>query len=528
MSLGSWVLVALVGAIAFTAAYDLLQTRHAILRNFPIIGHFRYWLEAVGPELRQYIVTDNNEERPFSRDQRSWIYASAKKENNYAGFGTDEKIELIPNYIIIKHSAFAPEHHGQPRRDGEPPRDFHPLNAEKLAGEYPIPCAKVLGSVRGRAKAFRPTSAINTSAMSFGSLSGPAVEAMNRGAALAGCLQNTGEGGVSPYHQKGGELIWQIGTGYFGCRESDGSFSRQRFVDTVEANPVRAIEIKLSQGAKPGLGGVLPAAKVTPQISEMRGVPLGSDVISPSHHSAFGSVDEMLDFVEELGETTGLPIGIKSAIGEDRLWRELAEHMVRGDRGVDFITIDGGEGGTGAAPLVFSDHVALPFNIAFTRVYRIFAEAGVADRVVWVGSGKLGFPESALLAFAFGCDMIHVAREAMIAVGCIQAQRCHTGHCPTGVATQNKWLMRGLDPTSKAARLANYVVTLRKELLWLSRACGEPHPGLVTGDHIEIMADAYSSRSLWEVFDYQAEWGLPGAADRRAIRRIMERNEAVH
>jgi len=527
MGFWGWFGSALGAVVLLTVVYDLIQRKHAILRNFPIVGHFRYWLEAVGPELRQYIVTSNNEERPFSRDQRRWVYSSAKKQNNYFGFGTDEQIELIPNYIIIKHAAFAPEAR-EASIPGTPRPDFHPLNASKLSGEYPLPCAKVLGSYRGRAKAFRPPSAIGISGMSFGSLSRAAVEAMNRGAAIAGCLHNTGEGGLSPHHRNGGDLIWQIGTGYFGCRAEDGGFCESRFLETVESAPVRAVEIKLSQGAKPGLGGVLPAAKVTREIAAIRGVPLGEDVISPSHHRAFGDVDEMLDFVESLAEKTGLPIGIKSAVGEERVWRDLARHMASGARGVDFITIDGGEGGTGAAPLVFTDHVALPFKIGFTRVYRIFAEEGVAERVVWFGSGKLGFPENALLGFSFGCDMINVGREAMMAVGCIQAQRCHTGRCPTGVATQNRWLVRGLDPTSKAARLANYVMTLRKELLWLSRACGEPHPGLVTGDHIEILDDRYRSTSLWEVFDYEHGWGLPGPSDEAAIRELMCGLEVGH
>jgi len=546
MGAWAWAGVILLGVAIVTAIGDLIQKKHAILRNFPVIGHFRYWLEAVGPELRQYIVTDNNEERPFSRDQRRWVYASAKKENNYFGFGTDERIELEPNYIIIKHAAFAPNGDtpsgsapngdtppgsvtdGDAPQKGTVKRDFHPMNAKKMGADYPLPCAKVMGASRGRAKAFRPSSAISISAMSFGSLSAAAIEALNRGAALANCLHNTGEGGISPYHQNGGDLVWQLGTGYFGAREPDGIFSKTRFLEAVEANPVRAIEIKLSQGAKPGLGGVLPAAKVTPEISKTRGVPVAKDVISPSHHRAFGCVDEMLDFVEDLAESSGLPIGIKSAVGEEKLWRDLATQMAKGDRGVDFITVDGGEGGTGAAPLVFSDHVALPFKIGFTRVYRIFAEADVAKRVVWIGSGKLGFPENALLGFAVGCDMIAVAREAMLAVGCIQAQRCHTGHCPTGVATQSKWLMRGLDPMSKAARFANYVVTLRKELLWLSRACGKAHPGLVTADQIEILGDGYRSTSVWEVFDYEPEWGLPAAADRAEIQRVMSEFETLH
>lgn len=513
-----WSLVVVIGLLLAVAVHDLVQKKHAILRNFPILGHFRYLLEAVGPELRQYIVTSNNEERPFSRDQRRWVYASAKKENNYFGFGTDEKVELEPNFVIIKHAAFPPK----------PPPGSHASEERRKYGfpvpdqrTYTLPCAKVMGGARGRAKAFRPASVVNVSGMSYGSLSAPAIEALNRGSALAGCLHNTGEGGVSEHHLHGGELIWQIGTGYFGCRTLDGEFSKERFLETVERTPVRAVEVKLSQGAKPGLGGLLPGVKVTPEIARIRGVEVGKDVISPSHHGAFSDVDELLDFVEDLAEATGLPVGIKSAVGDEGFWRDLARAMASGERGVDFIAIDGGEGGTGAAPLVFSDHVALPFKLAFTRVYRIFAREGVAERVVWIGAGKLGFPETGLLAFAFGCDLIAVGREAMMAVGCIQAQRCHTDHCPTGVATQNRWLMRGLDPTSKSARLANYVVALRKELLWLSRACGVTHPGLVTGRHIEILDDHFGSKGLYEIFGYEEGWGLPAPADRDAIEELM-------
>ncbi|MDX1578683.1 MAG: FMN-binding glutamate synthase family protein, partial [Gemmatimonadota bacterium] len=405
MGFWAWTGSALLAVVVLTAIHDVVQNRKAVLRNFPVIGHFRYWLQAIGPELRQYIVAANNEERPFNRDQRRWVSSSAEGGNNYFGFGTDEKIELEPNFVIIKHATFAPGPAGEAGRPREPKPDFHPLDAEKMAGDYPLPCAKVLGESRGRERAFRPASAVSISGMSFGSLSAPAVEAMNRGAAMAGCLHNTGEGGIAPYHRHGGELIWQLGTGYFGARERDGSFSRSRFLEAVDANPVRAVEIKLSQGAKPGLGGVLPARKVTEEIAEIRGISMGEDVISPSHHRAFGDVDEMLDFVEDLAGETGLPIGIKSAVGEDAFWRGLAREMAAGERGVDFIAIDGGEGGTGAAPLVFTDHVALPFKTAFTRVYRIFQEAGVAERVVWIGSGKLGFPETGLLAFSFGCDM---------------------------------------------------------------------------------------------------------------------------
>lgn len=265
---------------------------------------------------------------------------------------------------------------------------------------------------------------------------------------------------------------------------------------------------------------MLPAAKITPEIARIRLVPLGRDCISPAAHSAFHDVSSMLDFIEQLAEATGLPVGIKSAVGEMGFWEELARLIDTTGRAPDFITIDGGEGGTGAAPLVFSDHVALPFKLGFSAVYKLFAERGVHEKVVFIGSGKLGFPEQALLALALGCDMINVGREAMLAIGCIQAQQCHTGHCPTGVATQNRWLMGGLDPTHKAARLANYLVTLRKELLQLAHACGEVHPALVPIDRIEIV-DGLSSRSAREVFGYRDDWGLPTPEERAAIREIM-------
>jgi glutamate synthase domain-containing protein 2 len=508
-----WILTTIGLILLGIILYDLVQRKHAILRNFPIIGHFRYLFEAVGPELRQYIVTSNNEERPFNRDQRSWIYASSKRQNNYVAFGTDDELELSPNYLIIKHAAF-PLLAPNPWDPGYDPK-------------YPLPCAKVLGAARHRKKAFRPESVVNVSGMSFGALSAPAVEAMNRGCLNAGCLHNTGEGGVSPYHREGADLVWQIGTGYFGCRDEHGRFSMERFLETVQSAPIRAVEIKLSQGAKPGLGGLLPGEKVSAEIAAIRGIPVGKTCASPSRHSAFSDVDSMLDFVERLAEETGLPVGIKSAVGEIGFWRELARQMARTSRGVDFVTIDGGEGGTGAGPLVFSDHVALPFKQGFTRVYREFAKAGVHDNVVFVGSGKLGFAESAVLAFSLGCDMIAVAREAMMAVGCIQAQRCHTGRCPTGVATQNKWLIRGLDPGFKSERLANYICTLRKELLSVSRACGLCHPALLTDPHIDILDGSFGAASLFEVFQYRDDWGLPSEADIKEIRRIMERGSGT-
>ena len=304
------------GSLGAVASWDLWQRRHTLLRNYPVIGHLRFILEAVGPELRQYIVTDNDSERPFSRDQRRWVYTSSKLANRYFGFGTDNDLERVHNYPVIKHAAFpvsAP--------DGEPE---HPEPA------VPLPAAKVLGGARRRAKAFRPSSLVNVSAMSFGSLSGAAITALNKGAAMAGALHTTGEGGVSPYHLNGGDLVWQIGTGYFGCRNDDGTFSLPRLIDQVAATPsIRAIEIKLSQGAKPGLGGMLPGAKVTPEIAAMRGVPVGVDCKSPAGHSAFRDVDGLLELVETIAAETGLPVGVKSAVGEGAFWLELAARMER-------------------------------------------------------------------------------------------------------------------------------------------------------------------------------------------------------
>ncbi|WP_235736699.1 FMN-binding glutamate synthase family protein [Nocardioides alcanivorans] len=496
-----------IAGIGSVATYDLLQRKHAILRNFPVLGHGRYLLERVGPELRQYIVTSNDEERPFSRDQRSWVYASSKLENNYVGFGSDNDVENQVGYVIFKHRTFA-----------ESDADTRPHGHEESAS---IPSAKVMGKARDRRKAFRPASVVNISAMSFGSLSGNAIEALNKGAAQADCMHNTGEGGLSPAHRQGGDLIQQIGTAYFGCRDAQGRFDLDRLVDLVASAPVKMIEIKLSQGAKPGLGGMLPAAKVTSEIAEIRGIPVGEDCASPARHTAFHDVDSMLDFVEMVADATGLPVGIKSAVGDLTFWDHLVEQMAKGDRGVDFVNVDGGEGGTGAAPLVFSDHVAQPFRIGFSQVYRRFAAAGLTDDVTFIGAGKLGLPDNALVAFALGADMVNVAREAMLSVGCIQAQKCHTDRCPTGVATQNPRFSRGLDPRDKAERAANYVTSLRRDLLKVSHAIGVAHPGLVTTDDIDLVTGTRKVEHLADVYSYQAGWGILGAAVAKEIRELM-------
>lgn len=480
-----WVIIAL----ALVAIRDIFfQKKHTISHNFPVVGHLRYWLESIGPEMRQYFVANNREELPFNRIERSWIYASAKKENNYEGFGTDR--DIYAHQHIFINNAMMPF-----KVDNN-----HP-NAIDMSF---IPCAKVMGNYHKRKRPYRPASIINVSAMSFGSLSAKAVESLNKGVKMADAYHNTGEGGLSPYHKYGGDLVFHFGTGYFGVRATDGNFSMPKMVQLVEDNPyIRAIEIKLSQGAKPGKGGVLPGAKITKQIAEIRGVEIGKDVLSPPNHRAFSNVPELVDFIEAIADATGLPVGIKAAIGKLEQWEELAKLMKAENRGPDFITIDGGEGGTGAAPPSFADHVSLPWVYGFSDIYRLFQRYDLTDRIVFIGSGKLGFPAKGAMAFAMGVDCINVAREAMMSIGCIQAQICHTNRCPTGVATQSKWLQAGIDPTFKSVRLAQYFKTFRRELIEITHAAGYEHPCQFTMADVEMNVDDHNlSKEFNKTFGY--------------------------
>lgn len=374
---------------------------------------------------------------------------------------------------------------------------FRPGQVSQLPtlGEVPIDTSVVLGA--RAAKPLRLDLPVFVSHMSFGALSAEAKEALARGSAAAGTAIASGEGGAHPRERdNAAHYIFEMASGYFGWTEEN-------------ITAADAIEIKIGQGAKPGLGGTLLGPKVTDEIAAIRGVPVGEDCVSPPYHREFSDVDGLIDLVERIAGATGLPVGIKSAVGEQRFWDDLVARMAERGEGPDFVTIDGGEGGSGAAPLVFADHVSLPFRIGFPRVYRTFAAAGLADDVVFVGSGKLGLPGSGLMAMALGCDLVNVGREALLSIGCIQAQRCHTGRCPTGVATQVPWLVRGLDPDLKSVRCANYVVALRRELLRLARACGQPHPGYVDLDHLEFVEDPTLSRSARERFGYAAGWGVP-------------------
>ncbi|MDQ6969148.1 MAG: FMN-binding glutamate synthase family protein [Mariprofundus sp.] len=470
--------------------WDFRQEKHTILRNYPVIGHARYILEKVGPGMRQYWVTNDKEEQPFNRDERSWVYRTAKKVDNHFGFGTTEQQYGI-GYPIIKHAAF-------------------PFPADKiiLSDDDPttMPCMKVMGEAHGRKRPFRPKSIINVSAMSYGALGKHAISALNLGAAQAGAYHTTGEGGISPFHLLGADVIWQLGTGYFGARDASGAFSLDVVCRQVKENPqIRAIEIKLSQGAKPGKGGVLPGAKVTAEIAKIRGIAVGEACISPASHSQFHDVDSMIAFIERVADATGLPVGIKSAVGEFEFWDELSDRMIQGDCGPDFIVIDGSEGGTGAAPLTYSDHVSLPFKIGFSRVYQTFQTKGIANDVVWIGSGKLGFPDRAVIALSLGCDCINIAREAMLSLGCIQSQACHTGHCPTGITTMDPKKMRGLVIDNKATRLAEYLRGFREELYSLAHSAGLEHPGQFRPDQIEVSSGVNVFETLEKIMGYAPE-----------------------
>ena len=475
--------------LAIVAIRDINQKKHTIKHNFPVVGHLRYWIETIGPEFRQYIVANNREELPFNRRQRSWIYASSKRENNFQGFGTDQDVNGA-GYIFIKPALLTKRL----------PKD-HPYRENP----YVLPSAKVIGLPHNRRKPYRPKQVINISGMSFGSLSARAIESLNKGAAKFGCYHNTGEGGFSPYHNKGGDVVLNIGTAYFGIRDDDGNFVMQKLVDLTKNNPsIRMLELKLSQGAKPGKGGVLPASKITQEIADIRHIPLGKDVISPAAHSAFSNIPEMIDFIESMADATGLPVGIKAAVGKLEMWEELAELMVKTGKGPDFIAIDGGEGGTGAAPPSFADHVSLPWVYAFSSVYKIFKKYNLTHRVTFIGSGKLGLPAQAIMAFSMGVDVINIAREAMISIGCIQAQVCHNNRCPTGIATQNKWLQAGVDPTLKSERFYNYAKTLTKEVLEISIACGYEHPSQFTMDDVDVaMGDNNHTRPLRIAYEYE-------------------------
>jgi glutamate synthase domain-containing protein 2 len=431
--------------------YDLMQTRHAINRNYPLIGHLRYLLEFVRPEIRQYFVESDEDRVPFSRAQRSLVYQRAKKESSQRPFGTLEHTDAA-GYQTLLHS----------------------LNPQ------PIVNLSELRTVVGSGQCQQPysISLFNISAMSFGALSAKAIMALNRGAKLGHFIQDTGEGSVSPYHlQYEGDLIWQIASGYFGCRTKEGLFDLQRFREISKKPSIKMIEIKLSQGAKPGHGGVLPGAKVSAEIAMTRSIPAGQTCVSPAKHSAFSNPVELLDFIKLLRDQSGgKPVGIKLCIGHPKEWFALVKAMIMTGQHPDFIVLDGAEGGTGAAPTEFVDHVGLPLEDGLHLVNQTLLASGLREKIKIGASGKIISGFDLFKVLALGADWGNSARGFMFALGCIQSLSCHKDTCPTGIATQNKQRQKALNPEDKGVRVWNYHDATLQALAELSASVGLRHP----------------------------------------------------
>jgi glutamate synthase domain-containing protein 2 len=456
--------------LSLVGAGDYWQSKQSIRRNYPVIAHFRFFFELIRPEIRQYFIESDADETPFSRAQRSIVYQRAKSVLDKRPFGTQLDV-YAPQYEWMNHS-MAPTH-----IDGH---DFR--------------------IIIGGADCEKPYSAsvFNISAMSFGSLSANAILALNAGARRGRFYHDTGEGSISQYHREnGGDLAWEIGSGYFGCRDADGSFSEAKFIENATAEQVRLIEIKLSQGAKPGHGGILPGAKVTPEIAAARGVMVGVDCISPARHSAFATPIELMQFVAKLRTLSGgKPTGFKLAIGHPWEWFGIAKAMLETGITPDFIVVDGSEGGTGAAPLEFTDHVGAPLREGLSLVHNTLVGVGLRDRIRLGGSGKIVTAFDIVRTMAIGADWCNSARGFMFSLGCLQAQTCHTGHCPTGVTTQDPRRMRALVVDDKSARVFNFHESTLAALQELLEAAGLNHPYELGPEHVIRRVSANEVRSL--------------------------------
>lgn len=444
---------------------DVFQNTHAIRKNFPIIGNFRYLFEEIRPEINQYFVESNTDGRPFSREQRSIVYQRAKKQIDSVPFGTQQNV-YADGYEYLTHS-------------------IYPIHVDPA----------ILRVTFGSKLCKQPYSAsiFNISAMSYGSLSQNAVLALNGGAKDGGFAHNTGEGGLSPYHlAPGGDIIWQIGTGYFGCRALDGSFDPELFKVNSARPQVKMIELKISQGAKPGHGGILPAAKVTEEISKIRNVPMGQDVLSPPGHSTFHDSDSMMQFIQKLRELSdGKPIGIKLCLGYHQEFEDLVASMVKLQLYPDYIVVDGAEGGTGAAPLEFTNYMGTPGKDALIFVVDKLKEAGLKDQIKVISTGKITTAFDIIRLLCLGADATYAARSMLLALGCIQALRCNTNQCPTGVATQDKSLVKGLHVESKRVRVKNFHNETIKVVAEMLGAMGlESHKDLNRSHLIKRIHDA--------------------------------------
>ena len=469
-----WFLFLLVPLIVLWI-YDVTQKDHTILRNFPVLGHIRFILEFVRPEIQQYFIANNTEERPFNRETRSIIYQRSKNVRDSVPFGTERDLKEV-GYTWVLHSLA--------------PKPISEVEPRLLVGGRD--CKKPYLASR-----------INISAMSFGSLSERAILALNLGAKIGNFYHNTGEGGISPYHLQGGDLVFQIGTGYFGCRDNDGLFDPNEFRNEAQRDEVKMIEIKLSQGAKPSHGGILPAAKLTPEIAKARKVPMGHDVNSPAAHSAFSTPIGLLEFVQKLRELSGgKPVGFKLCLGKKQEFLSICKAMLETRILPDFITVDGAEGGTGAAPLEYSNHVGEPLEESLVFIHNSLVGINLREDIRIICSGKIATGFDIVEKIALGADMCNLARPMMMAMGCIQSKQCNANTCPTGITTQNKRLQRGLVVELKQYRIASYHKNTLKSFLEIIGAMGLSNPNDLSPDYVMRRVNDEVVKSLGELYQY--------------------------
>ncbi len=458
-------IVVLVIAVIYMYIADVTQTSQTIRRNYPVIGRFRYLFEHLGEFFRQYLFSQDREELPFNRAQRAWVYRAAKNIDSTVAFGSTNPLNQ-PGEFIFLNGLFPPlEEEVQPR------------SAIRFGDGY-------------ARQPYHTTSFFNISAMSFGALSAPAIRALSMGAAEAGIWLNTGEGAISPYHLEGGcDVIFQLGTAKYGVRDEQGRLSDEKLRAVADHQQVKMFEIKLSQGAKPGKGGILPGAKVTDVIASTRGIPAGQDSLSPNRHPDINSLDDLLDMIHRVREVTGRPVGIKAVIGQSEWLAELclAIHARGLEYAPDFFTLDSGDGGTGAAPQSLIDYMGLPVRRSLPLLVDTLVEYGLRDRIRVIATGKMVNPAGVAAALCLGADCVNSARGFMFALGCVQALQCNKNTCPTGITTHDEDLQRGLNPQSKARRVASYARNLMHEVEIIAHSCGVAEPALLNRSHAQII-----------------------------------------
>jgi glutamate synthase domain-containing protein 2 len=471
-----WLAAAVLLVVAGVGWFDLLQRQHSVLRNYPVLGHLRFLLEGIRPELQQYFVERNYDGRPYDRDTRSLVYQRAKATESEAPFGTERDVYADGHEFFVHSMAPVPE-------PADPP-------VVRIGGPD---CAQPYDMAL-----------LNVSAMSFGSLSANAILALSRGAALGGFAHDTGEGGLSEYHLRGGgDLVWEIGTGYFGCRTAEGGFDPDMFAAKAAQDAVKCVSIKLSQGAKPGLGGVLPGGKVTAEIAKVREVPPGETVVSPPYHRAFGTPRELVRFVARLRELAGgKPVGFKLCVGSRSQFLAVCKAMLAEGVTPDFIVVDGSEGGTGAAPLEFVDHIGMPLTEGLITVHNALVGTGLRNRVKIGASGKVATGSDVVKRLIQGADYTNAARAMMFAVGCIQAQRCHTNHCPVGVATQDPRRARALDVADKSVRVHQFQRGTVASAVRIMAAMGQSGPHGLRPTMLQRRMDPTTIRSYADLYDW--------------------------